>query len=121
MKAATVYALVASLALPWMAHAQGLVDPMRPPEMATTASGKAPGGPVLQTVIIAGAQRFAVIDGETVAVGARVGDARVVRITETEVTLRADGATSVLKLYPAVEKKTRASPAAPAAKEAKTK
>jgi MSHA biogenesis protein MshK len=62
----------------------------------------------VQTIIVGATQRYAVIDGRTVTQGDRVGEARVVRITESDVTLRdAAGRTSVIGLLPQVQKKSR--------------
>ena len=79
--------------------AQIMNDPTRPPAGATA---NAPDGtiatagtPVLQSVMISPTQRSAIINGELVKLGARYGDARVIRITENEVILRSpagDGA-----------------------------
>jgi MSHA biogenesis protein MshK len=54
-----------------------------------------------------GKNRVAVIGGQEIAVGGRYQDARVVKISESEVVLRRGGETTVLKLYPQVEKRPR--------------
>lgn len=90
------------------AHAQTLVDPMRPPVTAGAAATarELPAAPQVQTIIIGPTQRYAVIDGRTLAQGDRFGAARIERITETEVMLRQpDGKASVLGLLPQVQKK----------------
>jgi MSHA biogenesis protein MshK len=89
------------------AGAQGaMTDPTRPPSAAEATGGTAtPAGPQLQSVLISPNRRLAVISGETVRQGATIGDARVVRITETEVTLKRGEETEVLKLTPGVDKK----------------
>ena len=48
--------------------------------------------------------KLAVIDGQVVPLGGAVGEARVVRITETEVLLKTGEETETLKLYPGVDK-----------------
>src|SRR5437870_3523707 len=45
--------------------------------------------------------------GERVELGARFGDGRVSKITETEVVLASKGRTEVLKMYPNVDKEGR--------------
>lgn len=87
------------------ATAQVLVDPTRPPAgiSATDKSEGAAAGPVLQSVMISPTSRLAVIDGETVKLGGKYGEARVVKITESEVVLRSGSATETLKMYPGVE------------------
>jgi MSHA biogenesis protein MshK len=98
------------------AHAaQALPDPTRPPDavLAPVQATAGQAGPVLQSVLIAGERRSALIDGVLVPVGGVVGGARVVRIAETEVVLRRGDLTETLKLFPAVDKRLHeASPAA---------
>jgi MSHA biogenesis protein MshK len=93
------------------AVAQALNDPMRPPALGGFGPAGASTGPVVDMIVIAPERRYAVIDGQTVTQGSRLGDARVVRIAETEVTLRsAAGNTRVLKLLPQAEKRVVVSP-----------
>lgn len=103
-------------ALPWIAalagmlamasaRAQALTDPTRPPQ--EVAPGDAPqeaGGTQLQSVLISPRRRLAIINGAVVSPGDTVGEAKVVKITETEVVLRKGGETEVLKLFPGVDK-----------------
>ncbi|MEW6687739.1 MAG: MSHA biogenesis protein MshK [Pseudomonadota bacterium] len=87
------------------ARAQALTDPTRPPQ--AIAPGDAPqeaGGTQLQSVLISPRRRLAIINGAMVSLGDTVGEAKVVKITETEVVLRKDGETEVLKLFPGVDK-----------------
>jgi MSHA biogenesis protein MshK len=94
------------------AHAASLADPTRPPPgLARAAAGPAAGaalaastGPVLQSVLTArepGGRQVAVIDGETVRLGASFHGAVLVRITDTEVELRRGANRQVLKLFAA--------------------
>ena len=100
--------LVAVLLWAGTASAQTLNDPTRPPRMTTAEGEKAQArAPVLQSVMITPTHRSAIIDGERVELGARFGDARVSKITETEVVLAAKGRTEVLKMYPNVDKAGR--------------
>lgn len=95
-----------------------LADPTRPPEAAR--GGADPGlpdaaaaAPKLQSVLIAGNRRLAVIDGRAVSLGDRVGEAKVTAIRETEVTLRRGAEVQTLQLYPGIERrpvKTQAPP-----------
>lgn len=89
--------------------AENLSDPTRPPASiglveqggaATEATG-----PVLQSVLISSGRRVAVISGQNVKLGEKFGDARVVRITESEVVLKTGKDTQTLKLFPDVEKR----------------
>lgn len=101
-------ALVVTLGSIAVAHAQTMIDPMRPPTAAgpTASARELPAAQVVQTIIIGPTQRYAVIDGRTLAQGDRLGAALIERITETEVTLRQpDGKASILGLLPQVHKK----------------
>lgn len=88
------------------AQAQVLVDPTRPPNAVAKSGGAedAPAGTQLQSVLISSRRRLAIINGTTVALGDMIGEARVVRITETEVVLKTGEETEVLKMYPGIEK-----------------
>jgi MSHA biogenesis protein MshK len=104
-----VFILLASAA--GAVAAQSLPDPTRPPG----AAHGAPGGPVqggnpLQSVIIpARGKPSAVINGEQVQVGGKVGEAQVVRITEAEVVLKGPEGVQTLRMTPDVEKRPAAS------------
>jgi MSHA biogenesis protein MshK len=103
-------AALCAMMLAGSAPAQQMADPMRPPATGATAT---PGGnaaaPAVQMIMIAPQRRYAVIDGYPVMEGGRVRDGRVVRIEETEVTLRGStGETTVLKLLPRAHKKAAA-------------
>ncbi len=101
------YSWAALAVLFWAAAvgAQTMADPTRPPRaVPAEATPEQPGAPVLQSVIITPERRAAIINGERVELGGVYGDARVSRITETEVVLRSAARTEVLKLYPNVDK-----------------
>lgn len=107
--------LLSGVAMAGVGHAQGLADPMRPPEFISAPGGAgAETGPVLQQILVSGSRKIAVIGGREVALGQKYGDARLVRIGDAEVVLRKNGETTVLKLYPAVEKSASKSAKAPA-------
>ena len=86
------------------AAAQLLTDPTRPPPALSSAEpgDSAEAAPVLQSVMISSAARTAIIGGQAVKLGGTYGDARVVKITESEVVLRSASGTETLKLYPGV-------------------
>jgi len=92
------------------AHAAGLPDPTRPPAGfdAGSAAAAQPSGPVLQEVRTIGARRSAVISGQAVKVGSRVGDAMVTRIDEDRVQLHGPEGMQTLKLFPDVDKQPAA-------------
>ena len=96
-------------------RAQTLSDPTRPPGAVSPAEADdgQPRAPVLQSVIITPNRRAAIINGERIELGGVYGDARVSRITETEVVLRSAGRTEVLKMYPNIDKRRESRDAAP--------
>ncbi len=90
------------------AVAQGLSDPTRPqsaPEERAAASPAEAPASRLQSVLISPARKLAVIDGQTVALGGRIGDATVISIAPTQVILQAGATYQTLKLLPGIEKK----------------
>lgn len=105
--------LLLGVALHAPVFAQALPDPTRPPASARSAAEaagvpqpEAP-APVLQSVLIGRDRSMAIISGQRFDVGDRVGDAHIVRITETEVVLRSSAGLTSLKLFPQVEKRAR--------------
>lgn len=102
-------------------HAQSdslLSDPTRPPltivEPETTSGEGFPPSSGLQTVILGkGRKPMAVINGMTVELGDKVGDATLVKISESEVVLRGPSGKETLFLTPGVEKVNRLSPNQP--------
>ncbi|MFZ4874291.1 MSHA biogenesis protein MshK [Janthinobacterium sp. Mn2066] len=101
------------------AHAQAIDDPTRPPAAlwtpaASEAAPPKPARPQLQSVLISnkpGGRRVAVIDGQVVRQGSKVGSAVVVEIQDTAVVLRRGKSLETFKLYPApkIENKPGAS------------
>ena len=89
------------------AQGSALSDPTRPPGAGAWQQGTqevAPAGKQLQSVLLSGGRRVAIIDGTMVALGGKLGEARVVRISETEVVLKTGEETETLKLFPSVDK-----------------
>lgn len=82
------------------------VDPTRPPSPATgvPSGDKGAQSRTLQSVLIAPGRSVAVVDGEMVRVGSRLGDARVVKIDESGVVLSGSGRTEILRLLPDLKK-----------------
>jgi hypothetical protein len=84
-----------------------LDDPTRPPPGLRGATGKpVPGDQalVLQSVIISPSSRSAIISGEHVMLGGRIGGARLVKVSEGAVVLLVGGSQRRLELYPGVQK-----------------
>lgn len=81
------------------ARAAPFVDPTRPPHALEDRNAAAlPGGPRLESVLIAPDRRVAIISGQEVTIGSRFRDGQVVRITESEVRIRRPGGEESLKL-----------------------
>ena len=100
-------ALGLALNLAWPgAQAQALDDPTRPPAALWAPASAAPvvaARPQLQSVLIStqpGGRRLAVIDGQVVKIGSKVGDAVVTDIRDTAVLLRRGKSVETFKLYP---------------------
>jgi hypothetical protein len=88
------------------ALAQPLADPTRPPtESPAELRQSAVGSSRLQSVLISSRRSVAVIDGRAVQLGERVGDATLVSIEPSEVTLQRGVARERLTLLPGVIEK----------------
>jgi MSHA biogenesis protein MshK len=92
------------------AIAEELPDPTRPPVSiaapvaasgVAAASAPAPAG--LQSIIISKTRRAAIIDGETVELGGKHGDAKLIEVNEGGVVLRSAQGRQVLTLFPDVK------------------
>lgn len=93
--------LLATLAAP--AYGERLPDPTEPPaslDLKASAQMVTRAEPMLQAVQRDGTRFYALVDGRSVRVGDRVGDATVVQITSNEVVLREGSANKKLKLLP---------------------
>ena len=90
-------------AIPVFSAAQELADPTRPPE-EITGRPKA-GGELneLQSVIISPTRRAAIIHGQTVELGGKVGDSRLIEVNESGVVLQGVKGLEVLTLFPNVK------------------
>lgn len=96
-------------------QAENLPDPTRPPASLgplPPAFGEEPDNtpapmPVLQSIILSPSRKAAIISGQTVVLGEKFGEARLVKLTESEAVLRTNDGLQVLKLFPDVDKKKR--------------
>ena len=89
-----------------------LSDPTRPPGAAAGGDAAATGaGAQLQSVRISGSERSAMINGETVKLNGKYGEALVIRITESEVVLRSATGTETLHMYPDISMQPVVAPA----------
>ncbi len=99
----------ALLGLAGAAHAQ-LADPTRPSGATVQAAESAPGetstASGLQSVILRKQGKpAALINGEVVELGGKVGEARLIKVSEDAVVLKGPGGEETLRLMPAAEKK----------------
>lgn len=111
--------LTSILALLFCVHAvspatgENLPDPTRPPaafqDEVRHAGEPSSSAPVLQSVLIGPKRSIATISGRIVKLGDKLGDARVVKISETEVVLQSGSGKQTFKLFPDIEKKTSSS------------
>ena len=88
------------------AVAQTLRDPTRPPVAATNImAGKTrASGWILQSVLISPERRYAIINGEVVALGASIAGAELISIAAERVTLRTREGLRVVYLFPDVSR-----------------
>lgn len=86
-------------------NAAPFADPTQPPVMRGPGEAPLSGAPRIESILIAPDRRLAVISGQQVTVGSRVGAAAVVRITESEVVLRGPEGEQTLKLFPELSKR----------------
>lgn len=90
---------------------QVLADPTRPPDTFRPPLGGTPAAPAASqfssqpVVILSSDRRQVTINGQTVPLGGRIGDAKVIRISDTEVVLQSTDSIETIRLYGAVEKK----------------
>lgn len=89
------------------AQAQTMRDPTRPPGASAlrAAPGAAPGGLVLQSILISPERKAAVISGKVVGPGESVDGYMLVAIAEDEAVLKNGDNVKRLRLYPSVDMK----------------
>jgi MSHA biogenesis protein MshK len=101
---------IAALA-PLPALGQGMSDPTRPPPEILGGAAEAADAPVgsspAQVVIISRDRRQATINGRTVDLGGRYGNATLARISDQEIVLQRPDSTEVIRLYSSVNRKMR--------------
>ncbi len=92
------------------AQAEGLPDPTRPAiDLGGGGAGVAPQVEAaprgLQSILIAPGHRAAIINGQAVTLGDKVGDARLVEVHESSVVLQGPHGRRVMELFPGVNMK----------------
>lgn len=102
--------LLLCAALP-VVSAQALIDPTKPPaEISAPLVQAAPEGDRLQSIIISPVRRAAIINGQTVELGAKYGEAKLVEVRESGVALQGAQGRQELTLFPGVEIKRKGPP-----------
>ena len=89
----------------------GLSDPTRPPTHSGVMVSR--GGLVLQSTLVSPERQVAVISGQSLTVGGRVGNAEVIAIRPYEVVIRRSGKESTLRILPKSDVEKRTVEAAP--------
>ncbi len=84
--------------------AQALADPTRPPDARASREPREPSRTGLQSILLSPERKLAVIDGQTVKVGDRVGQARVLAIDVDSVRLSEGGTVKTMRLLPGTQK-----------------
>lgn len=99
------------------ASAEDLPDPTRPPAAllapADSVIVEPPKPAGLQSVIISKGRSAAIIDGQTVELGGKYGDVRLIEVSDTGVILQGARGKTVMTLFPGVsisKKKVKAGP-----------
>lgn len=91
------------------AAAEELPDPTRPPAgLAAPVAAPASGVPEirparLQSILISKTRRAAIIDGESVELGGKYGDAKLIEVNEGSIVLRGTQGRQVMTLFPDVK------------------
>lgn len=104
---AGMFCLLSSILSP--SHAEQLPDPTRPPAMIfQAASGKSAAAKGnqssgLRSIIISKTRRAAIIDGKTIELGGRFGNARLVEVNVGSIVLQHGKSRRVLVLFPGVK------------------
>lgn len=111
MKQLAFFAVLFSFA----ATAEDFHDPTRPPDNLLAKPGAVPGQGAtesrpagLQSIIISESRRAAIIDGKTVELWAKHGNAQLIEVNQDSVVLQGAQTRRVLKLFPDVKMKQRA-------------
>lgn len=99
---------VFSLLLPVCGFAEELTDPTRPPAsifapVAQAGVEVAEKSAILQSILISKNRRAAIIDGQTVELGGRIRDAKLIEVNSAYVVLKTNKGRQVLGLFPDVK------------------
>jgi MSHA biogenesis protein MshK len=97
----------ASLDAVQAAPGQGIADPMRPPNVVAGRDNEElePPANQVQSVLIARGRKVAIVNGQTVRVGDKLGEAVVKSISESGVVLQFADRTETLKLLGDIQRR----------------
>jgi MSHA biogenesis protein MshK len=108
MKRATMMGAVCLLAF-GAVSAVGQTDPTRPPDVSPAVPAgegdQSTRAMVVTSILISKRRTEAVVGDRLVHVGDRIGNAQIINISESEVTLRDEHGLHALKLFPGIEKR----------------
>ncbi|MDE2584904.1 MAG: hypothetical protein KGN39_05850 [Betaproteobacteria bacterium] len=109
MVAPLKFLVTVALLIPLAAAAQaGFADPTRPGAATMMDGAASTAGPALQSVILPkGGRPVALVDGQEVRVGDKLGEGVVTFIGETQIKIKGPAGVEVLRLTPGVEKTSR--------------
>lgn len=85
--------------IPALSMAEQLTDPTQPPAELSARFGSTPKGNELKSIIISPTRRAAIINGQTVELGAKLGDVRLIEVSERGVVLEGTKGREVLTLF----------------------
>jgi hypothetical protein len=94
--------------IPGVTLAQALADPTKPPAELSVSPGETVPTNSLQSIIISPTRRAAIINGQTVELGGKSGDDRLIEVSESRVVLQGANGRQVLSLFPNVEMNKKA-------------
>ena len=106
-----LFCLAGLLSLPLQAGE--LPDPTRPPNFSGTGKSEAEARKGLQSVIVSRERSAALIDGQTVELGGKYGDFKLIEVNETGVILEGAKGRLEMSLFPGVHKTVISSQGAP--------
>jgi MSHA biogenesis protein MshK len=99
--------LAATAMLCASAHGAPFGDPTRPPGQVEGAGDAGADSAIrVESILIAPDRRIAIVNGREVTIGSQVGDARVVRISESEIVIRSAQGDETLKLFAPVVRRS---------------
>lgn len=98
-------AAVAAMA-PASATAQEMADPTRPPDSGDDRPAPTAGNTLnLQSILISATRREAVINGQVVRAGGRIGQTKIVKISDNQVLVDGPRGMQVLRMFPGIDKR----------------